>query len=140
MVLRLGVRQQVEPAPLTMTDVALLMQPLQAGVVGVQPEGSVAERGSHSLERCTTDSSSSMWGGYERSGWVSLRDSKAKGWGALQDGRHGQLRGVDEQTRLPRRVPHAHHRRRRQRRFERVEQSARWSTCGSGSVMALSPR
>ena len=39
----------------------------------------------------------------------------------LQDGRHGQLRGVCEQARRPRRVPHAQCRRRRQRRFERTE-------------------
>ena len=41
--------------------------------------------------------------------------------GLLQNGQHGQLRGVSEQARRPRRVPHAQHRRRRQRRFERVE-------------------
>ena len=40
--------------------------------------------------------------------------------GLLQDGRHGQLRGVGEQARRPRRVPHEQHRGRRQRSFERV--------------------
>ena len=41
----------------------------------------------------------------------------------LQDSRHGQLRGVDEQARRPRRVQYAQHRRRRRRqcRFERVD-------------------
>ena len=46
---------------------------------------------------------------------------RARVVGLIEDGRHGQLRGVGEQARWPRRVPHAQHRRRRQRRFERVE-------------------
>ena len=40
--------------------------------------------------------------------------------GLLQDGRHGQLRGVGEQARRPHRVPNELDRRRCQRRFERV--------------------
>ena len=46
---------------------------------------------------------------------------RARVVGLLQDGRHGQVRGVGEQARRPRRVPHAQHRSRRQRRSERVE-------------------
>ena len=41
--------KQVEPTRLMMTDVALLLQPLQAGIVGVQLEGLVEEVGPQNL-------------------------------------------------------------------------------------------
>ena len=43
--------QQAEPTRLMMTDVALLLQPLQAGIVGVQLEGLIEKVGSQGLER-----------------------------------------------------------------------------------------
>ena len=43
--------EQVEPARLVVADVALLLQPLQTRVVGVQLEGLVEEIGPQRLER-----------------------------------------------------------------------------------------
>ena len=43
--------QQVEPTRLMMADVPLLLQPLQAGIVGVQLEGLIEKVGSQGLER-----------------------------------------------------------------------------------------
>jgi len=43
--------EQVEPARLVVADVALLLQPLQARVVGVQDEGLVEQVGPERFER-----------------------------------------------------------------------------------------
>ena len=72
--------EQVKPTRLVVADVALLLQPLETCVVGVQVEGLVEEIGPQRLERVDHGQELEQVGGYERSGSVSLRDSKATGW------------------------------------------------------------
>ena len=68
--------QQVEPTRLMMTDVALLLQPLQACIVGVQLEGLVEEIGPQNLEPVHHRQQ------LKHSGWVNLWDSTGTGWNA----------------------------------------------------------
>ena len=98
--------QQVEPQRLVMAHVPLLLQPLEARVVGVQLEVLIRQVGpkcqGSALRACTTAKSSSMshchrvgyersgWGGYERSGWGRCRMEMAqnrqvaRGWQTLR--------------------------------------------------------
>ena len=60
------------------------------------------------MSSCSTASNSRRWGEYERSVWVEGDGlESASIVGLLQDGRHGELRGVGEQARrLPWRRSH----------------------------------
>mmetsp|Transcript_41212 Transcript_41212/g.86035 ORF Transcript_41212/g.86035 Transcript_41212/m.86035 type:complete len:359 (+) Transcript_41212:543-1619(+) len=119
--------EQIEPPSLIVAEVPLLLKPQQACIVRVQLEGLVEQVRTERLQGMDHRQQLQEVGGVQtlRLGKLARLEGdgveRAGVVGLLQDGRHCQLRGVSEEARRPRRVPHAKNRGSGQRSLESGE-------------------